>query len=53
MAKRMDVPFLGRIPIDPKIVQSSDEGRPFIFHHKDTEAAAAFRQVVQPLLKLG
>jgi len=53
MAKRMEVPFLGRIPIDPKIVQSSDEGRPFIFHHQDTEAAAAFRQVVQPLLKLG
>jgi len=52
MAKRMDVPFLGRIPIDPKIVESSDEGRPFVFHHQDTEAASAFHRIVKPLLEL-
>jgi len=52
MAKRMSVPFLGRIPLDPQIVESSDEGRPFIFHHQDTEAAAAFRRIVAPLLEL-
>jgi len=52
MAKRMGVPFLGRIPLDPQIVDSSDEGRPFIFHHQNTEAAAAIRQIVEPLLKL-
>jgi len=52
MAKRMGVPFLGRIPLDPQIVESSDEGRPFIFHHQNTEAGAAIRQIVEPLLKL-
>jgi ATP-binding protein involved in chromosome partitioning len=52
MAKRMEVPFLGRIPLDPQIVQSSDEGRPFVFHHQDSEAATAFRRIVQPLLAL-
>jgi len=52
MAKRMDVPFLGQIPLDPQIVQSSDEGRPFIYHHQDTEAAAAFQKIVEPLLAL-
>jgi len=52
MAKRMDVPFLGRIPLDPKIVESSDAGRPFIHHHQDTAAAAAFRRIVEPLLDL-
>jgi len=52
MAKRMDVPFLGRIPLDPKIVESSDEGRPFIYHHQNTEAAAAFSRIVEPLLDL-
>ncbi|OPY90852.1 MAG: Septum site-determining protein MinD [Syntrophus sp. PtaU1.Bin208] len=53
MAKRMEVPFLGRIPIDPQIVQSSDKGQPFVFYHQDTEAAGAFRRIVQPLLNLG
>ncbi|SEL94132.1 Chromosome partitioning ATPase, Mrp family, contains Fe-S cluster [Syntrophus gentianae] len=53
MAKRMEVPFLGRIPIDPQIVQSSDDGQPFVFFHQDTEAASAFRRIVQPLLSLG
>lgn len=52
MAKRMEVPFLGRIPLDPQIVESADEGRPFIFHHQNTEAAAAIRHIVEPLLKL-
>ena len=53
MAKRMEVPFLGRIPLDPRIVESSDEGRPFIYHHQNTEAAAAFQRIVEPLLDLG
>ncbi len=52
MAKRMNVPFLGRIPLDPQIVESSDAGEPFIFHHKNTEAAEAFRRIVAPLLAL-
>ncbi|OPY18072.1 MAG: Septum site-determining protein MinD [Syntrophus sp. PtaB.Bin075] len=52
MAKRMDVPFLGRIPLDPEIVEASDAGRPFIYHHQNTEAAAAFRRIVESLLKL-
>jgi len=52
MAKRMGVPFLGRIPLDPRIVESSDEGRPFISHHQNTEAAAAFQRIVEPLLDL-
>ncbi|SEM04410.1 Chromosome partitioning ATPase, Mrp family, contains Fe-S cluster [Syntrophus gentianae] len=52
MAKRMGVPFLGRIPLDPQIVQSSDEGRPFVYHHSNTEAAAAFQGIVEPLLDL-
>jgi len=30
MAGEMGVPFLGRIPIDPAVVASGDEGRPFV-----------------------
>ncbi|HOO90481.1 MAG TPA: iron-sulfur cluster carrier protein MrpORP [Syntrophales bacterium] len=52
MADQMDVPFLGRIPIDPQIVEASDNGTPFVYLHGETEAAKAFAQVVQPLLQM-
>jgi len=50
MAGEMGVPFLGRIPMDPQIVEASDSGMPFVYHHGDTDAAKAFAGVVGPLL---
>jgi Mrp family chromosome partitioning ATPase/predicted Fe-Mo cluster-binding NifX family protein len=50
MAAEMGVPFLGTIPLDPRIVETSDNGEPFVSHFSDTEAAKAFRGVVQPIL---
>ncbi|NPU85181.1 MAG: Mrp/NBP35 family ATP-binding protein [Syntrophaceae bacterium] len=52
MAQSMGVPFLGRIPIDPQIVEASDNGTPFVYHHSGTEAAAAFQPIVGMLLDL-
>jgi ATP-binding protein involved in chromosome partitioning len=52
MAKQMDVPFLGRIPMDPQIVGGGDEGKPFVYHHRETESAQAFIRAIQPVLKL-
>ncbi len=52
MAKAMGVPFLARIPIDPRIVEASDSGRPFVYHYGGTEAAAAFQPVIGMLLDL-
>ena len=53
MAKRMAVPFLGTIPIDPAIVQACDSGRPFV-HSGDnqSETARALGPAVQALLDL-
>jgi ATP-binding protein involved in chromosome partitioning len=42
MAQEMNVPFLGSIPIDPKIGIDSDKGTPFILSHKDSPATLAF-----------
>ena len=53
MAGEMGVPFLGKIPIDPQIVEASDDGKPFVYHYGKTEAAKAFAGVVQPLLQMG
>jgi Mrp family chromosome partitioning ATPase/predicted Fe-Mo cluster-binding NifX family protein len=52
MAKELNVPFLGRIPLEPLIVRASDEGTPFIYHFGETEAAKAFAKAVEPLLHL-
>jgi len=52
MAGEMNVPFLGRIPIDPMVVEASDSGNPFVYHYSKTDVAKAFAGIVKPLLDL-
>ncbi len=52
MSAEMGVPFLGTIPIDPQIVEASDSGKPFVYHFAKSEAATAFREVINPLLAM-
>ena len=47
MAQEAGVPFLGSIPIDPKVGVDSDKGTPFVLAHKDSAAAKAFMEVVK------
>lgn len=49
VAKEMGVPFLGRIPIDPKIVTASDEGKPFVLDNPESEATKAFMKIVDKI----
>jgi Mrp family chromosome partitioning ATPase len=50
-AKELGVPFLGRLPIDPQIVEDSDSGRPFVSAHKNSEAAKAFKEIVDRIVE--
>lgn len=50
LAVEMGVPFLGRIPLDPRIAASGDEGRPFVESFSDSPAAAAFAGAVELIL---
>lgn len=52
MALDMGVPFLGRIPLDPKIVETGDSGKPYLQHYSESETATAFDSVIKPLLAL-
>jgi len=52
MAGQMDVPFLGRIPIDPQIVEACDSGRPFVYHYNQSQTAKAFEKILNPILEL-
>jgi Mrp family chromosome partitioning ATPase len=52
MAGEMNVPFLGRIPIDPAIGEACDSGNPFIYYHGHTETGKAFEHIIEPILAL-
>lgn len=40
------VPFLGKIPLDPNIVITGDSGEPFLAKHSSTDASKAFMTIV-------
>jgi len=44
-ARELNIPFLGRIPLDPRIVETSDNGKPFIEIYPDSEAAKVIEKV--------
>lgn len=49
-AYSLGVPFLGRIPIDPKIVDSGDEGFAFIYDYAKAPAGAAMQEIVNKII---
>ncbi len=48
-AKELDVPFLGRIPLDPELVNLADSGKPFVSLEEKTEAAKAFLEIINKI----
>jgi ATP-binding protein involved in chromosome partitioning len=52
MAIEMGVAFLGSIPIDARVVQASDAGRPCVSECGGTGVSAAFERAVGPILEL-
>ena len=46
MAQEAGVPFLGKIPIDPKVSGASDRGVPFVIEKPDSPASKAFTEIV-------
>lgn len=51
IAEQLGVPFLGKIPLDPRICEDSDAGTPFIIQHSDSPAAVAFMKIVATIDK--
>ena len=43
----MGVPFLGRIPFEPELVDLADRGLPFVASRRDSPSAAAFQVIVK------
>ena len=45
VAKEIGVDFLGEIPIDPRVVEGGDRGRPILVHAPDAPPAQALREL--------
>ena len=52
MATQMGVRFLGRIPIDPQVVEACDSGTPFVHHYNQSQTARAFEKMSDAILQL-
>lgn len=46
-AADLKVPFLGRIPLDPEIVELADSGKPFIYFGKEAKTTKAIEEIIQ------
>jgi len=49
LARMMEIPFLGSIPIDPLFSEAADAGIPVVNMHPDSLTATAFVQIAQTL----
>lgn len=52
MAAASGVPFLGRIPMDPAVVEAGERGVPHVIAHPASATAKAFAAAVEPLLRM-
>lgn len=44
-----NVPFLGKIPFDLDIVESTDSGKPLVLHYTESESAKIFSKIVSKI----
>lgn len=49
IANELGVPFLGKVPLDPAIVDSGDDGMPLVLAHPDCPATKAYESIAAKL----
>lgn len=49
MAEEMGVKLLGKIPLNPDVVNSGDTGKPFVINKKSLNASNAFQNIINSL----
>jgi len=47
LARELELPFLGKIPMDPKVVMAGDDGTPYLSSDAESPAVAAFTEVIK------
>jgi Mrp family chromosome partitioning ATPase len=51
LAHKFAVPFLGKIPIEPDITKSGDEGKPYLYYYGKSETAKRFDDIVRQIVE--
>lgn len=51
MAERFQVPYLGKLPMDPNMMRACEEGKSFLEHFPHSAAAAPFAEVVRKIVE--
>ncbi len=51
IAREFDLPFLGRIPMDPRVVVAGDDGKPYLSSDESSPATQAFATIVTAVEK--
>ncbi len=49
--EELSVDFLGDVPIDPRIVEGGDAGRPILVEARDSEAARSFGEIAEKIVR--
>jgi ATP-binding protein involved in chromosome partitioning len=49
IAEELDIDFLGKIPLDPRICEASDEGSPFVISRVESPAAEEFMKIMRKI----
>lgn len=52
MADRFQVPYLGKLPMDPNMMKACEEGRSFLAGYPTSVAAAPFAEVVSQIVQM-
>lgn len=51
VAREFDLPFLGRVPMDPRVVTAGDSGKPYLSSDAETPATKAFSSIVEAVAR--
>ncbi len=51
LARELELPFLGKIPMDPQVVMAGDDGKPYLSSGAKSPATTAFDGVVESVVQ--
>jgi len=49
LAKESGVPFLGKVPLDPRIGRACDQGEDFLEEYPDSPASTAMLEIIEKI----
>lgn len=51
IAEKYGIPFLGEIPLDPRIAEANDEGTPYVLKYPDSPVTKVFDEIASKILE--